>query len=263
VIFVKKKSIVMVLSLLMAISITVTTVAIALAHNDEDDNRERNDSSNVVFYGKHGSVIIQFPLGNPKVTNVTSLKLIATHRDKKSAFGESDILQVALWVPVANNYVPVAAIVDNSNPDWLTFVHTVFNNTQIWFPPNFQNVIVVDDKVLDVWMDDDVLMANLTSTIKISLPFQTFPPFTYMGNLTFNLPPLQLMFRPTARSFHWEESSTVVPHPPLSGYTIKMTSMMSPAWVRVDIPLWVKGASLECTGHICTHIVETAIPPAT
>lgn len=125
-----KKSSVMVLSLLLAISITVATVAIALAHSDEG---KRNDSSNVVFYGKHGEVIIQLPTGNPKVTNVTSLKLIATHRDKKSAFGESDILQVALWVPVANNYVPVATIMDNPNPDLLTFVHTVFNNSQIWF----------------------------------------------------------------------------------------------------------------------------------
>jgi hypothetical protein len=52
-----------------------------------------------------------------------------------------------------------------------------------------------------------------------------------------------------------------LPSPPLSGYTMDITSLMSPAWVRVDNPTWVRGAWLECAGHICTDLTETEIPP--
>ena len=71
------------------------------------------------------------------------------------------------------------------------------------------------------------------------------------------------MFRPTAHDFEFSEKLTLLPSPPLSGYTVSIKSDMSPAWVKADIPDWVKGAWLEETGHICTHLVMTGTPPAT
>jgi hypothetical protein len=70
------------------------------------------------------------------------------------------------------------------------------------------------------------------------------------------------MFRPIANSFDWKESLTLS-KPPFSGYTIDIKSQMTPAWVKADIPTWVKGGWLECSGHICNDLVQTAIPPAT
>ena len=256
-----RKISVIVLSLSLIVIIAVAAVAPALANNDKNKS---NDSSYVTVYGQHGEVIIQLPAGSPKVTNVTALRLIANDFNKKSTFGAVDTLLVALWIPVANQFVPVAQINSVSNPDLDTYLHALYNNTPVWtgFTPN---VIDLTSKNLSVWKDDDIIIANLTTSVKITLPFNIMvgSPFMTAGNQTFILPPLTLTFRPTAHSFHNEESLALVPHPPLSGYTVNVKSQMSPAWVRVDIPTWVKGAWLECSGHICTNLVQQGIPPAT
>jgi hypothetical protein len=255
-----RKISVIALSLSLIIIIAVAAVAPALAH---DDKRESNDNSYVTVYGQHGEVIIQLPAGNPRVTNVTSLRLIANDFNKKSTFGAYDTLIVALWIPIANQFVPVAQINSVSNPALDTYLHTLYNNTPVWTGLT-PNIIDLTSKDLSVWKDDDVIIANLTTSVKITLPFNLMvgSPYTAWGNQTFTLPSLTLTFRPTARSFHNEESATLAPHPPLSGYTVNVKSQMSPAWVRVDIPTWVKGAWLECSGHICTNIVQQGIPPA-
>jgi hypothetical protein len=258
---------VIVLSLSLALIIAFAAVAPTLAEHERgkrnDDSSNVTDTSNIVTtYGQHGEVIIQLPAGNPKVTNVTCLRLIANDYNKKSAFGAYDTLLIFLWVPVANQFVPVAQINNVNNPGLDAYLHTLWNNTPVW-NPMMPNVIDVTDKDLDVWMDDGIIIANLTTTVKITLPFnlRVGNPYVAWGNLTFNLPPLTLMFRPTAPSFKNEETTVLAPSP-LSGYTINLKSQMSPAWVKADIPTWVKQAWLECSGHICTHIVQTGIPPA-
>jgi len=255
-----KKISAIILSLSLIIIIAVAAVAPALAHEDAKD-KEKN-SSNVTVYGQHGEVIIQLPAGSPKVTNVTALRLIANNYDKKSTFGAYDTLIVGLWIPIANTFVPVAQINNINDPDLDTYLHTLYSNTPVW-NSIMPNVINLDSSQLNVWKEGEIIMANLTTTVKITLPFNLMlgTPYAPWGNQTFNLPPLTLMFRPTAHEFKNEESITLAPHPPLSGYTINVKSQMSPAWVKVDIPTWVKGAWLECSGHICTHIIQTGTPP--
>lgn len=254
-----RKILLILLSLSLAITIGVAAVVPAFAHEDKGDTA---NGSNVMAYGEHGEVIIQLPTGSPKVTNVTSLRLIAANFNKKSTFGAYDTLVVSLWEPIANAYVPVAQISNVPNLALQTFLHAFYNNTPVW-NGLMPNVINVTEKDFKVWMDDDILMANLTTTVKITLPFNLMvgTPYATWGNQTFNLPPITLMFRPIAHGFHWEESATLT-KPPLSGYTMTVKSTMNPAWVKVDIPAWVKAVWLEVSGHICTHITQTGIPPA-
>jgi hypothetical protein len=257
-----------VLSLSLVVIVTVAAFAPTLADNNKGQNK---DNLNVVTYGQHGEVVLQLPTpsnatppaapGTP--SHPTCLRLVANEYDKKSTFGAYNTLLVALWIPVANTFVPVAQINDVSNPDLDAYLHALFNNTPVW-NSIMPNVIDVNDHDLDVWKEGEVIMVNLTTTVKITLPFNLMigTPYAVWGNQTFSLPPMTLMFRPTAHGFEWEESTVLVPHPPFSGYTIKLNSLMSPAWVKVDIPTWIKGSWLECSGHICTHIVQIGIPPA-
>jgi hypothetical protein len=262
-----RKIAVIILSLTMALIIAVAAVVPALADNERrknnDDDSNVTDSSNLVTtYGQHGEVILQLPAGSPKVTNVTAIRLVANEYNKKSTFGAYDTLLVMLWIPVYNGFMPVAQINNVNNSDLDAYLQKLYNVTPVW-NSLCPNIIDVTDKDFNVWKEGDVIMANLTKTVKIQLPFNLMvgTPYAAFGNQTFNLPPLTLMFRPTAHSFEWKET-TVLAKPPFSGYTINLESQMSPAWVKADIPTWVKGAWLECSGHICTHIVQTGIPPA-
>ena len=255
--------------LCLAAMTAVAVFAPALAHNS---NSIRSDSSNVVVYGRHGEVILQLPEPSnataPAAPGTQShpscLRLVANNYDRKSTFGAYDTLLVALWIPAYNSFIPVAQINSVSNVNLDEYLHILYNNTPVW-NPLMPNIINVDDKVLDVWNEGDVIIANLSATVKITLPFNLMvgTPYATWGNQTFNLPPMTLMFRTIAHGFQFQESTALVPSPPLSGYTINITSWMSPAWVKADIPTWVRGAWLECSGHICTHIIQTGIPPAT
>jgi hypothetical protein len=260
-----RKNTLKVIILSLAVVMAIASVSIAFANY-------RRDDSNVVVYGQHGEVVLQLPQPSNATppappgtsSHPTCLRLIANDFDKKSEFGAVDTLVVALWIPNANSFVPVAQIQDNSNPDYINFARTLYNNTPVWTGLT-PNIICVNDNQLEVWKEDDVIMANLTMPVKITLPFNVMigSPYATWGDQTFILPPMTLMFRPIAHGFDNHESLTLLPHPPLSGYTVDVKSWMSPAWVQASIPLWVKGAWIECSGHVCTHLTQTAIPPAT
>jgi hypothetical protein len=233
----------------------VAAVSPAFAHRKKDDLI-------VVSSGQHGEVILQLPSGVP--SHPTCLRFVATDHDKKSEFGPHDSMTIGLWVPQANRFVPVAVIADNPNPEAIVFLKSFWNNTPVW-NPIMRNIFNVTDKELDVWEHNDVIKANLTVAKNITLPFNLMvgTPNAAWGNLTFTLPPLTLTFRPIARGFHFEEAGALVPHPPFSGYTIEVESWQSPAWVTAEIPAWSGGVAWELSGHICTHLTETFIPPAT
>jgi hypothetical protein len=249
----------MVLALSLVVIVAVAASAPALAHDNRDN---KDESSNVVAYGYHGEVILNLPAGNPQVTNVTSLRLVAGDFNQKSTFGAYDNLAVYLWIPVANQFVPVAQLINVNNPALDEKLHEFWFNTPVW-NPLMPNVIELSDKDFKVWKENDIIMANLSTAVKITLPFNLMAgnPRATWGNLTFNLPPLTLMFRPTAHDFEFSEDFALLPSPPLSGYTFNVKSDMSPAWVKADIPAWVRGSWLEETGHICTHLIMTSTPP--
>jgi hypothetical protein len=252
----KRKTLVAVLVIILSATMAVTVVAPALA------NRKSSKDSNVVVYGQHGEVTLQLPSGIP--THPTALGIVASDWNRKSEFGACDSLSVALWIPAANSFVPVLQLLDNPNPDYAEFLQKLYNNTPVW-NPIMPNIIQVADNELDVWTEGDVIIANLTSAEKVTLPFNLMvgTPIAAWGNLTFELPPMTLTFRPIAHGFSYEETTTILPHPPYSGYTVEVKSWQSPAWVYVEIPLWIHMGRLEATGHICTHLTQTGIPPAT
>jgi len=216
----------------------------------------------VTSTGQHGEVILQLPTGVP--SHPTCLRFVATDHDDMSEYGAGDELTVALWIPQYNGFMPVAIISDNTNPGVYTFVKSVYNNTFVW-NTIMHNVFNVTDNSLNVWGQNGVITANLTIPINITLPLNLMVNTTYAtwGNLSFTLPPMTLTFHSIGDSFVFEESVALLPHPPLSGYTYKVDSMQSPAWVTAEIPTWIRTAWLETSGHICTQVKMVATPPAT
>ncbi len=249
-----RKILIAVFVISLSIVMTVAAFAPALA-------RKKIDEGAIVSTGQHGEVILQLPAGVP--SHPTCLRLVADDHDRKSAFGAGDSMTVALWIPQYNGFMPVALISDNDDPELFVSMKKIFNNSFIW-NPIMPNILNVTDQDLDVWSKHDVLFANLTKSMKITLPFNLMvgTPYAAWGNLTFTLPPLTLTFRPIAKGFHFEESLTLLPHPPLSGYSIEVTSWQTPAWVTAEIPSWLRTAWLEASGHICTHLTSTFTPPA-
>jgi hypothetical protein len=234
---------------ILTLAVFVPTIAI-----------DQQDSSASHAYGRHGEVTIQLPTGVP--THPTCLRLVASDIDNSSTYGGRDNIIVSLWIPIYNNFVPVAAITDAS-VDAINYFKILYNNTPIWTPPLLPNIINVSSDVLQVWKQGDIIIANLTVPQTIKLPFDQMngSAFQAFGNQTFSLPALTLTFRPIGMGFYYEESIQAVPHPPLSGYTVRLTSIQSPAWVQVQIPKWLGAGPFEVTGHICNHLTEKSTPP--
>jgi hypothetical protein len=160
------------LSLSLAVIITVAAVVPALAHGNQCDDDK--SASLTTFYGSGGNVVIQLPQGIP--SHPTALGILVLDVDKWSTFGAMDIMAVSIWIPQLNSLFPVVVISDSTNPDFYAFFKTVYINSAIWAPPIMPNIIQVADKELEVHRHGDVLTANLTVPVNISLPFQFWPP---------------------------------------------------------------------------------------
>ena len=139
-------------------------------------NTSTSTAANDLAYGEHGEVIIQLPppsnaTNSTLPSHPTNLRLVATSYDNRSTFGASNTLLVQLWIPAANQYVVVAHIKTNPNPDLDTHLQTFWNNTPIW-NPLMHNIITVNSQALNVWRDGSLIIANLTAPVTITLPFQ-------------------------------------------------------------------------------------------
>jgi hypothetical protein len=263
--FLKKKTLALSLSVCLLVSIVVGVVAQTFANATTSPPVDKNKYA----FGEHGEVIVQFPqpstvANTTQPSHPTTLRFIPAIFDNRSSFGPSSSMIVQLWIPAANQFVAVAQIVASSNPDLPSYLQTLWNGTPIWNAA-MHNIFIVNSQTLNVWRDCSTIVANLTTSVTITLPFNLLVGTAYVayGNQTFVLPPLALTFIPTVSPSPLHEVTNLLPSPPLSGYTIDITSLMSPAWVRVDVPTWVKGTWLECSGHICTDLVEAEMPPAT
>jgi hypothetical protein len=262
VIFLNKKTVAISLSVCLLVSIVAGVVAQTFANATTSPTVDKNKYA----FGEHGEVIVTFPPpstlpNSSQPSHPTTLRFVAAIYNDRSSFGASSSILIQLWIPAANQFVGVAQIVASSNPDLPAYLQTIWNGTPIW-NPIMHNIFIVNSQTLNVWRDCDKIIANLTAPVTITLPFQLTATNAAWGNQTFTLPPLTLTFIPTASPSPLHEVIPLLPSPPLSGYVLDITSLMSPAWVRVDNPTWVKGAWLECTGHICTDLTEVEIPPA-
>lgn len=241
----------MVLALSLAVIIAVAAVAPALANGNQSDDKKSD--SLTTFYGSGGDVILQLPSGVP--SHPINLRFEVYDFNKESSFGAMDAMFVAVWVPAINRYFAGAVISDNPNPDFYAFAKTVLNGTPFWSPlAGMANIFQVADEELEVRRHGDVLMANLTKPINITL--STIP---WGGNFT--LPPIALEFRGIGDVFR-DEASTLLPKPLMSGYTISQTFLDKPAWVRVWIAQWLGSLPVYRTvGTLILHTARTYIPP--
>jgi hypothetical protein len=233
----------------LAIIITVAAVVPAFAHGNQ--RRDDKNGSIITFYGSGGSVFFQLPSGIP--SHPTALQIEVYDFDRRSYFGAMDVMVVYLWVPAINSPVTVAICSDNPNLDFFAFSKMLLNNTPVWTPPIMPNLFKVADKELEVQRHGDVLTANLTVPLNIALPD------TLGGDFT--LPATTLEFRGIGDVFKDEGTMTLLPSPPLSGYTIKMTFIGKPAWVRLLIPQWTGPFPITFDGTLFTHVTRTYTQP--
>jgi hypothetical protein len=177
-----------------------------------------------------------------------------TQVNETSDFGGPNVLEVLLWEPNLNQYVGVAILSTNTNQTAIDWILNVANGTPIWIPPMMQNYFVPTTDELQIGMIDEILWANLTKSVNVTLP-------TALGG-NFTIPPMTLIFVPIAESFTHEEVM-VLPKPQFSGWTINTTHTDVPAWVRVEIPMWLANTPVETVGTLAVNGTTIYIPPIT
>ena len=174
-----------------------------------------------------------------------------------------DSMIVALWVPAVNGYASVAVVSDSSNPEFFDHAHTVLGGTPVWNPAaGMLNIFEVSDTELEVHKRGDVLTAELTVPLDLALNFSKVTgPLKFLGDLSFTLAPIKIEIRGFDSIFKDEAVMNLVPHPPLSGYTITQEAINKPAWVRVWSTPWL-GFTPQCTaGTLFVHVTRTYTPP--
>jgi hypothetical protein len=253
-----KKVLGTVLALFLAVIIAVVAVVPALAYGNKRDCYKSD--SFTTFYGSGGNFNLQLPPGVP--SHPTDLRFEVFDFNRRSTFGSMDAMIVALWVPALNGYVPVAVVSDSPNPEFFDHAHTVLGGTPLWNPAKgFSNIMQVSEAELEVHKRGNVLTAELTVPVEIALPFQNLPPFAFLGDLSFTLPPIKIEIRGFDSIFKDEAVQNLQPSPPLSGYTITQNTMNKPAWVRVWSTPWLGAAPQYTTGTLYVHVTRTYTPP--
>jgi hypothetical protein len=207
--------------------------------------------SNITAYSNGANVAISLPQGN--TTHPLDLRIAVSHIDPRSDYGGPDTLSLYIWAPAMNMYVPVAILSTNTDPDAITWIKGVMNNTPIWTPPTMMNYFTPTTNQFKVYMDGDNLWVNSTASYNITLPAQLG------GNFT--LPPMTLMFIPIGQGFAHQET-TVLAKPQYSGWTIQMSHTDVPAWVRLVIPAWVGNSQVEVVGTMMLDSTTVYIPPS-
>ncbi len=207
----------------------------------------------IVNYLDGANVGLQLPPAANQ-SHPVNLRIIVSHIYAESDYGGPDVMQVQIWASALNQYVGAAILSTNPNETAIAWIKSVVNGTPIWTPPTMMNYFVPTPDELQVFLDEDVLIANLSTSFNVTLPA------ALGGNFT--IPPMSLMFRPIAPGFAHEDT-TVLPKPRYSGWTIEASHVDVPAWVRTFIPAWVANAPVETVGTLMMNGTTIYIPPAT
>jgi len=241
--------------LALIVIIAVAAVAPALAHNKPDEESDSPAPGTQVAYYSGGDVTLQLP--SPAVpSHHYNLRIVARDLDKRSYNGAEDYMVIYVWAPSypgGGRFVPVALISDNQAG--VDFVKMIYTGYLIGLS---QNVIKVEDKELEVWKEDDVLMANLTKAIDIKIGD---PAPQYGKDLNFTLPPLTLEFRGFDEVFKEEGAPTTIPVGTGKGWTSQSTAWKKPAWVCAWIPAWLGSIAYTTVGTFDKKVINTWTPP--
>jgi hypothetical protein len=269
----------LVLGTILTLSLLIVTVVVAVSPviAGPKDN-------SIDLYGTGARVTFSLPtpgVGPPQTGGVpahpTELSIIAWDFNRRSETGAYDFIQIAVWAPAINYYVPIAAVFDIPVPDfWKAMWNGTGPSNPFWYETNagvssgHNNSFQVADNELDVWMESswtyydcgykggnaasaNTLMVNLTKSLFIN--FTSSNPLA--GNLSFTLPPMTLEFKEIGEG----EEQEVITHPGAWTWTVKETKV--PAWVEISIPSWIRGAQLEVVGHLSEQGSNIFTPPAT
>ncbi len=231
----------------IVVALIAPTLAVSEAGKDKLD-------SLVTFYGSGGHVVLQLPQGIP--SHPTTLAVEVFDFGERSTFGAFDVMIIYNFIASRNAFSPVALITDNPNPDFYDFAKKVVLNSAMWNPTSgMLNVFPVTDNELKIEMHGNVLSANLTIPISITL--------TAAFGVNFILPPTALQFRGFDNAYKDETLTPMLPSPPLSGYLITMDLQDKPAWVHLWNTQWTGStAFFEFDGILYQHVTRTYTPPS-
>ncbi len=204
-------------------------------------------SNNLVNTGNGAVVSMQLPPGVP--SHPVNLRVSIMAVDNTSTTEGANVMEFYLWVPTMNSYLPVAIVSTGTNQTVMSTVKSIVNGTPIWTPPVMMNLFTANASQLQVSMKDQTLFANLTASFNVTLPD------SLGGNFT--IPPMSLMFIPIATGFAHNETTVI----PSSNWTITLSHIDVPSWVRVSIPMWLGSAPIEVVGTMLLNGTTTYIPP--
>lgn len=230
-------------AIFLMVIIAFATVIPSLAESNQS-----NSTPTSTIHGTGGNVILQLPPGGdaladrPTALQITVSKVTSGEGE---FFGPGDIMQVLLWVPQANSFVPVALVNNNPNPDLVSWMQSgPLNGT-----PIAQNILIVEPQELEIEINGDVVMANLTASQNITLSGP-------MSGLSFSLPPVTLEIHGLGGSFSSTTSSALP-----SGWNLTQTFDAQPAWVRVWIPQWLGSGYLAAPGTMVMNSTTAYTSP--
>ncbi len=211
-------------------------------------------NGNSILYATGGMVVLHMPAGGGALANrPTDLLITASnvYHGEGVFFGTANTLQIQVWVPPLNSFLPIATITDNNDPNFLTWVKSLTNGSAI-----SQNIIQLQGSPdpLFVGRTGDIVTVNLTVPVNIAVG-DPFP--AYLKALNFTLPPFTLEFRSIGAAF--QTSTTTVS--PTSGWTIQTSAWVEPAWTRVWVPQWLGSNYLATDGTITLDANITYISP--
>jgi hypothetical protein len=198
-----------------------------------------------------GVVVLHLPTAGGNLTGrPTDLQITASYVNNGDGvwFGPGNTMQVALWVPDVNAYVPVAQITDNSNPAFLAWLQNVSRGS-----PLAQNVAILKGNLM-VTTAGDIVTVNLAAPVNIK--FGDPLPAFYKA-LNFTLPPFTFEFHPTGAAF----ATNSVTVNPTSGWSIQSSAIVEPAWTKVLIPQWLGATPVAFDGTINVMGNVTYTPP--
>lgn len=252
---VKKKTIRVSIMSLALVSIIITASLTLLLVN-----ASQNDDA-VVKVETVGDVILQLPPAPnatppapPGTPSHPTFLSINVGEITQSTFGPSRDIGISLWSTINQAFVPVAYIYVNPSPDQLAYERSRWNGTSVYIKAangvvTRDNIFVVSEEDLQVTREGDVLTANLSKPINITLAA------SLGGNFTF--PPMAFEFRGFDAAFS-ESFTAILP----SRWTIITETLEKPAWVRVWIPQWFRVGYYTNVGTLNMHLTRTSIPPS-